>query len=345
MPPFSGRGSGTRRRATKKLRKQAQAKSEQYYVMRVVRWVLGCCRHALSITPVSPLSSASMLLQLQDAATPETCRDAPRYVGIAECIRDVVAKCGMYALFRGNTANIVRYALTSSHVFDGVMPAFTREDFWRWFWSRALSQSLSSIASAGIVYPLDLVRTRLTMDVGQGTNHEFAGVSECISSIARRGGLLALYRGFGVMAVGAVAYRCTYDLIEIVALRILQPRGSVMNFLFHQCIGIVAGLARYPFDTVTRRLMMDAGASAAPAPYRTPFHCFHRILAEEGAGAFFKGCLADIGREVGVVACVCWVGMLRVRGGGGVACAEGWGCCMFGGMGVLRVRGGGGIAG
>lgn len=301
MPPSSGgkggsgRGSGTRRRATKKLRKQAQVKSELYYLLRVVRGVLVWCRHALSITPMSPLSSASMLLQLQDAAPPETCRDAPRYVGIAECIRGVVAKCGAYALFRGNAANIVRHALTSSHVLDGVMPAFNREDFWRWFWSRALSASLSTIASTAIVYPLDLVRTRLTMDVGQGANHEFEGVLECISSITRKGGLLALYRGFGIMAVGALAHRCTYDLVEVAALRTLHPRGSAMNFLFHQCIGIVAGLARYPFDTVTRRLMLHAGAAAA---YHTPFHCFRRILAEEGAGGFFKGCLADIAREV-----------------------------------------------
>lgn len=72
----------------------------------------------------------------------------------------------------------------------------------------------------------------------------------------------------------------------------------------------VAGTLCYPLDTVRRRLMMQtadgateggaAGHGQARAPermyYRSGWHCFRRILREEGARGLFSGLGANLVR-------------------------------------------------
>lgn len=48
------------------------------------------------------------------------------------------------------------------------------------------------------MYPLDFARTRLAADVGKNTDREFTGLIDCLTKVAKRGGPLALYQGFGV---------------------------------------------------------------------------------------------------------------------------------------------------
>ena len=48
------------------------------------------------------------------------------------------------------------------------------------------------------MYPLDFARTRLAADVGKAHDREFVGITDCLAKVYRRGGLLALYQGFGV---------------------------------------------------------------------------------------------------------------------------------------------------
>lgn len=57
---------------------------------------------------------------------------------------------------------------------------------------------LAGAGSLLIVYPLDYVRTRLATDLGKGTHRDFQGLTDCIVKTYRRGGLRALYQGFGV---------------------------------------------------------------------------------------------------------------------------------------------------
>lgn len=69
------------------------------------------------------------------------------------------------------------------------------------FWSELLTIHIGGLAGAGsllIVYPLDFARTRLAADVGHHVDREFTGIIDCLSKVYKRGGLPALYQGFGV---------------------------------------------------------------------------------------------------------------------------------------------------
>ena len=83
-------------------------------------------------------------------------------------------------------------------------------DFWRFFATNMASGGLAGAGSLLIVYPLDFARTRLAADVGNAKTREFTGLIDCLSKVAKRGGPMALYQGFGVSVQGIIVYRGAY---------------------------------------------------------------------------------------------------------------------------------------
>lgn len=53
----------------------------------------------------------------------------------------------------------------------------------------------------------------------------------------------------------------------------------------------------YPFDTIRRRMMMNAGLEKKM--YENSVDCFKKIMEKEGANGFFKGCFSNMVRSLG----------------------------------------------
>lgn len=66
-----------------------------------------------------------------------------------------------------------------------------------------------------------------------------------------------------------------------------------------QTVTTVAGIASYPFDTVRRRMMMQAGRKKADIMYTGTLDCWAKIAKNEGTGAFFKGAFSNVLRGTG----------------------------------------------
>jgi len=64
-----------------------------------------------------------------------------------------------------------------------------------------------------------------------------------------------------------------------------------------QVVTNVAGILSYPFDTVRRRLMMQAGGKEVL--YAGTVDAFVKIAKQEGMGAFFKGAFSNVLRGIG----------------------------------------------
>merc|ERR1712100_22834 len=159
----------------------------------------------------------------------------------------------------------------------------------------------AAATSLSIVYPLDFARTRLAADVGSGKDREFTGLIDCLKKSAAKGGPGALHNGFGISVIGIIAYRASYfgmfDTGKVMFFEDMKKANIFAVWAFAQIVTVVAGIASYPLDTVRRRLMMTAGQK--DAKYKGTMHCFQAIAAEEGANAFFKGCLSNVIRGTG----------------------------------------------
>jgi len=275
----------------------------------VVDLAAGGVSGGISKTVVAPIERVKLLLQTQDSNPRIKSGEIPRYTGIVNCFTRVAAEQGVASFWRGNLANVVRYFPTQAFnfafkdTFKAIFPRYNPQtEFWSFFATNLASGGLAGAASLLIVYPLDFARTRLATDVGKGSNREFNGLLDCITKVARNGGVGALYQGFGVSVQGIIVYRGAYfgmyDTAKGVLLKDEKNASIVYKWMIAQAVTAAAGVVSYPFDTVRRRLMMQAG-SKGERMYTGTVDAWVKIAANEGPRAFFKGAWSNVIRGAG----------------------------------------------
>lgn len=260
----------------------------------------------ISKTAVAPIERVKLLLQVQGASTQIKKED--QYKGIVDCFTRVSREQGVGSLWRGNTANVIRYFPTQALNFafkDKYKKIFlggvSKDDFWRFFLGNLASGGAAGATSLMFVYPLDFARTRLAADVGKGSSRMYNGLGHCISTIYKSDGMKGLYQGFGVSVGGIIVYRAAffggYDTLRDVVLE--DPRNAPVwqKWALAQTVTTIAGIISYPFDTVRRRMMMQAGR--ADIMYTSTIHCWGKIIKDEGPNALFKGSLSNVLRGTG----------------------------------------------
>merc|ERR1711998_780244 len=112
--------------------------------------------------------------------------------------------------------------------------------------------------------------------------------------------------GFGVSLMGIIPYR-GFQLGAFDTLCGLNPfkadtglLGIVSTFASAQTAIIAGAGISYPFDTVRRRLQMQAEKPKEEHIYNGTFDCLKKIAAEEGVAAgVYKGFVANAFRSVG----------------------------------------------
>jgi solute carrier family 25 (adenine nucleotide translocator) protein 4/5/6/31 len=270
-------------------------------------WAAGGTAAALSKTIVAPIERVKLLLQTQDSNPKIKSGEVARYTGIVNCFTRVSAEQGFWTLWRGNLANVVRYFPTQAFnfafkdTFKDMFPAYNpKTQFWQFFGANMASGGLAGAASLLIVYPLDFARTRLAADVGTGSQREFTGLIDCLGKVSKKSGVMALYQGFGVSVQGIIVYRGAYFGLYDTALGVVFADPKKANFFakwgIAQAVTAVAGVVSYPFDTVRRRMMMQAGGERQ---YTGTIDCWRKVAATEGMKGFFKGAWSNVIRGAG----------------------------------------------
>jgi solute carrier family 25 (adenine nucleotide translocator) protein 4/5/6/31 len=132
-------------------------------------------------------------------------------------------------------------------------------------------------------------------------DREFTGLVDCLSKTVKRGGPMALYEGFGVSVQGIIMYRGAYFGLYDTAKGALFANEADANFFYKwaiaQVVTAAAGFVSYPFDTVRRRMMMQAGSETRL--YSGTLDCWAKIAKNEGTNAFFKGAWSNVLRGAG----------------------------------------------
>lgn len=209
---------------------------------------------------------------------------------------------------RGNTANIIRYFPTQALNFafkDKYKKIFVRhdpkKDFWKFFAGNLASGGAAGATSLLFVYPLDFARTRLAADLGKKESRQFTGLGNCLSTVYKKDGLKGLYQGFGVSVGGIIVYRAAFfggfDTAKGIFLKDPKNPPVLQSWLIAQAVTTAAGITSYPFDTVRRRMMMQAGRGEVL--YSGTLDCWKKIFINEGPRAFFKGALSNAIRGSG----------------------------------------------
>jgi len=265
---------------------------------------------AISKTITAPLEKVKLAIQNQDSNPRVLSGEMKRYTGMGDCFTRHISELGAGSLWRGNFANCIRYVPTAACNLafkDGIksmFPKYSKDtEFGKFAGAQVASGSLAGGVTNTLVYPLIYVRTVLGADLG--AVKKYAGLGDCLKKTVADNGFMSLYNGIGPSTIGIVVYRgAQFGLQD--TLKAFNPYqkdftavGLASKFAVAQLAVSVSGVVSYPFDTMQRRLQIEASKPVAEQIYKSMPDCFAKILANEGPGGFFKGALANILRGTG----------------------------------------------
>merc|ERR1711871_444761 len=265
---------------------------------------------AVSKTITAPLEKVKLAIQNQDSNPRVLSGEMARYTSMGDCFFRHIKELGPQSLWRGNVANCIRYVPTAAFNLafkDNIKRLFPKYNKNTDFGKFAASQIASGAAAGGLtntlVYPLIYVRTVLGADLGKVK--KYTGMADCLAKTAKEGGFLSLYNGLFASSIGIVVYRgVQFGLQDII--KAFNPWqydftaiGLVSKFIVAQIAVSASGIAAYPFDTMQRRLQIEASKPKSEQIYTGMADCFQKIMKAEGPGGFFKGALANILRGTG----------------------------------------------
>jgi len=276
----------------------------------LVNLAAGGVSGAVSKTITAPLEKVKLAIQNQDSNPRILSGEMKRYTGMANCFTRHITELGPASLWRGNFANCIRYVPTAAFNLafkDNIKKLFPKYDRKTDFGKFAGAQIASGAAAGGcantLVYPLVYVRTVLGADLGKVKKYN--GMLDCIKKTIAENGFLSLYNGLGPSTIGIVVYRgAQFGLQDILkAFNPYQKEVSVIGlaskFAVAQAAVSFSGVVSYPFDTLQRRLQIEASKPEGEKMYTGMADCAKKIMKAEGPGGFFKGALANVLRGTG----------------------------------------------
>ena len=261
-------------------------------------------------TATAPIERVKLLLQTQSSNEKIT----RPYKGIIDCFYRTITEEGVLALWRGNMANVIRYFPTQAlnfafkDVYRDILLPKKKEDRTskKIVMTNLLAGGLAGSTSTLFVYPLDLARTRLGVDIGKKVSErQFTGVWDCITKIHRTDGMNGLYRGLGMSLVGIFIYRGLYFGSYDSGKSLIFDHNKatlLQKFFFAQACVIFSESISYPTDTIKRRLMMQSAKKEIK--YIGAIDCIKKTYQSEGIKGFWRGNFTNILRSVGSSLCL-----------------------------------------
>ncbi|KAF5827408.1 solute carrier family 25 alpha, member 5 [Dunaliella salina] len=171
----------------------------------LIDFLLGGVAAAVSKSAAAPIERIKLLIQNQNELIKQGRLVVP-YEGVIDCFERIRGEEGILSLWRGNTANVLRYFPTQAFNFafkdyfkELIGFSKIRDGYLLWFLGNVSSGAAAGATSLGIVYSLDFARTRLANDAADShQNRQFSGLWSVYKKTFATDGIAGLYRGFNV---------------------------------------------------------------------------------------------------------------------------------------------------
>ncbi|KAL2756100.1 hypothetical protein ACRALDRAFT_1063908 [Sodiomyces alcalophilus JCM 7366] len=258
---------------------------------------------AVSRTVVSPLERLKILFQVQSAG-----RDAYK-LSVSQGLKKMWKEEGWRGFMRGNGTNCVRIVPYSAVQFGSYN--FYRRNIFESSpgadltpIARLVCGGAAGITSVIFTYPLDIVRTRLSIQTASFVElgkrpKELPGMWSTMASVYRtEGGILALYRGIVPTVAGVAPYVglnfMTYEFVR----GYLTPEGDKHPNAFRKLLagatsGAVAQTCTYPFDVLRRRFQINT-MTGMGYQYKGIRDAVRVIITQEGVKGLYKGIVPNL---------------------------------------------------
>ncbi|KAK9797945.1 putative Mitochondrial carrier domain-containing protein [Seiridium cardinale] len=259
---------------------------------------------AVSRTVVSPLERLKILYQVQGAGHNEY------KLSVGKALAKMWREEGWRGFMAGNGTNCIRivpysavqfgsYNLYKKHFFEKTPGAALSP------LQRLLCGGVAGITSVFFTYPLDIVRTRLSIQsasfaaLGDRPKGNLPGMwPTLVAMYKQEGGVSALYRGIIPTVAGVAPYVglnfMTYEYVR----KVLTPEGDENPSAWRKLLagglsGAVAQTCTYPFDVLRRRFQINT-MSGMGYQYKSIFDAVRVIVGQEGIRGMYKGLVPNL---------------------------------------------------
>lgn len=266
---------------------------------------------------VAGIVSRTVVSPLEVVATAQMVRGGNK--GLVGELTSLFQTEGIKGFFKGNGANCLKVAPTRGVQFF----AFEKFKLTLVSWKRknmglsedadvALSPlerlvagGFAGMVASSMVYPIEVVKTMLTMYPGK-----YAGIGAAFRAVVAEVGPRGLYAGLTPTLIAMFPYVgvefMIYETCKIAIEAFLKENSEdgayvALPVIISLGLGALAGAAAqtsaHPLDVVRKRLQVQ-GINGNPVLYKNTFDCFAGVANKEGLGALYKGlgpaCVATI---------------------------------------------------
>lgn len=273
---------------------------------------------ALSRTAVSPMERVKVLFQVQGGSSGN--QQSYRR-GTLSTIWQIYKEEGYKGLFRGNGINCIRivpYTAIQYSVYENLKKILTNGDRQLNTAEKLSCGMVAGVASVAGTYPMDLVKTRLSVLTAKslkGIQHQNSGMNKIDLSMwgnlktiyFKEGGFKGLYRGFVPTSLGVAPYvSLNFSIFEKMKEEVetympgWQTNGSksVETSIILVIGALSGGIAQsmvYPFDILRRRFQVATmNEGSLGFKYDNTWHALTSIVKNEGVKGLYKGWTANM---------------------------------------------------
>ncbi|KAF4390374.1 hypothetical protein CsatB_008616 [Cannabis sativa] len=247
------------------------------------RLISGAIAGAISRTAVAPLETIRTHLMVGTSGHSTT-----------EVFNDIMKTDGWKGLFRGNFVNVIRVAPSKAielFAYDTVNKHLSPkpgEQAKHPFPPSLIAGACAGVSSTLCTYPLELLKTRLTIQRGV-----YDGLFDAFLKILREEGPAELYRGLAPSLIGVIPYAATnyfaYDSLRKAYRNFLKQDkiGNIETLLIGSAAGAISSTATFPLEVARKH--MQVGALSGRQVYKNVIHALACILEHEGIPGLYRG--------------------------------------------------------
>ncbi|XP_021276799.1 adenine nucleotide transporter BT1, chloroplastic/mitochondrial [Herrania umbratica] len=247
------------------------------------RLISGAIAGAVSRTCVAPLETIRTHLMVGTSGNSTT-----------EVFHNIMQTDGWKGLFRGNLVNVIRVAPSKAielFAFDTVNKQLSPkpgEEPKVPIPASLIAGACAGVSSTLCTYPLELVKTRLTIE-----KNMYDGIVDAFLKILQKEGPAELYRGLAPSLIGVIPYAAAnyfaYDTLRKVYRKVFKEEkiGNIETLLIGSLAGAISSSATFPLEVARKH--MQVGALNGRQVYKHVLHALSSILEQEGIHGLYKG--------------------------------------------------------
>jgi len=253
--------------------------------------VAGGIAGAVSRTCTAPLDRLKVLLQVHGGR---------KQTSIIDTFKYMYQEGGVKGLWRGNGINVIKIAPESALKFMAYdeMKKYIKGSDQRDLevYERLMAGSFAGALSQTVIYPLEVMKTRLALR----KTGEFKSIFDCAKTMYSADGLKTFYKGYWPNLFGIIPYAgidlAVYETLKAYCVEKYVEENKSPNALlllscgtFSSCCG---QLAAYPLALVRTKLQSQAGLKGKldlPPEQTHTLGLFKYILRTEGVRGLYRG--------------------------------------------------------